>query len=631
MTLRATSARDVLRNMCGIIGILNKRDVVDRERFNAMRDALAHRGPDDQGSYFSQDGRIALGHRRLAIIDLSAAAAQPMEREGVVLVFNGEIYNFQGVRRELQSVGRTFTSGSDTEVILEAYLHWGIDCVRGLDGMFAFALLDTTEKKLVLARDRAGEKPLFYRVDPRGMRFASELKGLLLDPAEPRTLSMEALTAYLAYGYVPKELCLLDGYAKLLPGHLLTYDLDTGDYSAEPYWTLSEYGEIGHVNDEALLDELEELLKDAVKRQLIADVPVGLMLSGGLDSSLVAAIAAKVSSGDINTFTVGFPGQGEYDERGHARLVAGAIASNHREIELEATAGELLPGLVRQYDEPIGDASILPTFAVCRAIRNEAKVALGGDGGDELFGGYRYYNWLERQAVVRRWLPGWLRDAVSALAARTFPSGFLARNQLLAMSGDMGEAIEHSGQFFDARSRQRLLAANLEHSCTPNRLAPALATRSFPPAEWAMRADFGSYMVDNVLVKVDRASMLTSLEVRAPLLDRRIIDFAFGNVPTQFKVYRGERKILLKRLARRWLPEDFDYSRKQGFSIPPGWYGPDWQRMEAEVLSQSPFFDSKGIRGLLERRGSPLVRLNERLFALLMLELWRREYAISLP
>ncbi|MGA7992929.1 MAG: asparagine synthase (glutamine-hydrolyzing), partial [Thermoanaerobaculia bacterium] len=375
--------------MCGIAGLLLTEPPRDREVLTAMRDAMRHRGPDDAGTWWSEDGRVGLAQRRLAIIDLSPGGHQPMQDASgsLCITFNGEIYNYLDLRAELESLGHAFRTASDTEVVLEAWREWGEGMLARLNGMFAFALWDRHARRLVLARDRAGEKPLFYWQGPEGLAFASELKGLMAFPGFPRELDLDSLPSYLAFGYVPFGRCLLRGVRKVEPAHAIAFEP-----GREPrtwaWWVLPEPSSGPPPDPEELDAELETLLEDSVRRQLVADVPVGILLSGGIDSSLVTAMAARSSSRPVKTFTIAFPGHHVHDESAFARVVARHFGTDHTELAAEEATVELLPELARQYDEPMADSSMVPTFLVCRLVRRHATVALGGDGGDELFGGY---------------------------------------------------------------------------------------------------------------------------------------------------------------------------------------------------------------------------------------------------
>jgi asparagine synthase (glutamine-hydrolysing) len=621
--------------VCGIIGIVSRSPVDGNAWLTKGRDAMTHRGPDDAGEYWSSDRRVGLGHRRLAIIDLSSSGHQPMaDTAGTVrIVFNGEIYNFGELRAQLERRGHALRSHSDTEVILAAYREWGTSCLSRLNGMFAFALYDAERQVVLLARDRAGEKPLYYRLVDDELRFASELKGLLADPAIERRIDSDALDCYLAVGYVGSDRCILRGFRKLPPAHALTFDLSTGHTQVFRYWTLPtpiEAPSNGDGSDQALLEELDALLEGAVRRQLIADVPIGLLLSGGVDSSLVTAMAARASS-RVRTFTIGFPHQLRFDETAHARLVAEHFGTLHTTLVAEPATADLLPALARQFDEPMVDSSMIPTFLVSRLVREHCTVALGGDGGDELFGGYPHYQrmlWMQRRCAA---IPIEIRRSISR-AASLLPVGTKGRNWLQSLGCDWQRGLPFVNACFDPSTRQSLMGGPAQW---PTVAEADLADRipiQTDLLQRATRMDFNNYLAEDILVKVDRSSMLSSLEVRAPFLDQHLIEFAFAKVPSRLKATASDKKILLKRLTQRVLPVGFDRQRKQGFSIPLA----DWLRDGAfrhlfnDVLLDSRcLFDRKVVDDLL--RGQDRGRGNqERLFSLALFELWRREYEATL-
>lgn len=623
--------------MCGIVGVASKDNISDRGWLTRGRDAMRHRGPDDVGEWWAAEGHVGLGHRRLAIIDLSPAGHQPMQDATgeLCIVFNGEIYNFQELRTELEARGCAFRSHSDTEVILAAYREWGPECLSRFNGMFAFALYDSRRKQLLLARDRAGEKPLFYALENGTIRFASELKGLMADPAFPRRIEPGALDCYLAAGFVPGDRCIVQGVKKLPPAHALVFDLNNGHPRLWHYWQLPAWNPraaSGLVNESVLLHELEALLEDAVRRQLVADVPVGVLLSGGVDSSLVTAMAVRAAP-NVKTFTIRFPGYGKYDETEHARLIAQHFGTEHMELEAEATTVDLLPMLARQFDEPVIDSSMIPTYLVSRLIRKHCTVALGGDGGDELFGGYSHYSrllWLYRHFGST---PLRLRRALTKAVELSLPLGFMGRNWLQALATDFQYGMPLIASYYDIDSRRHLLGKPFLRLGVADQIH---ATRTPTTSDFLQRAthmDFENYLAEDILVKVDRASMLNSLEVRAPMLDVRLIEFAFGKVPSSLKATAASRKVLLKKLASRLLPPAFDQQRKQGFEIPlASWLasGPWREYFRSILLDRSQtLFDHRFVQALLH--GQQKGRSNgERLFGLVMFELWRREYQIEI-
>jgi asparagine synthase (glutamine-hydrolysing) len=624
--------------MCGIVGIVSQRVEVSKTALVSMRDTMTHRGPDDAGVWISPDRRVALAQTRLAIVDLSSRGHQPMaDSDGCChIVFNGEIYNHRELRKQLQARGSQFTSTSDTEVILEAYRIWGTDCVQHLNGMFVFCLYDRREQRLFLARDRAGEKPLFYYHSDGFFAFGSELKSLMENPECPRELDFEATNFYLSYGYVPGSMCILKGFQKLAPAHAMTFDVRLGRKCIWRYWTLPEQAEqISPLSAEVLAEELEDLLLNSVRQQLQADVPVGILLSGGIDSSLVTALATRVAASPVKTFTVTFPAYPSYDEGPYARLVARHFGTEHTEVSAEPTSVELLPQLAAQFDEPVGDSSMVPTYLVSRAIRQHAKVALGGDGGDELFGGYPQHRALQRLARVARYVPNSLARHPIKYALRIIPVGTKGRNYFAALSYQPVWRVACVGRLFDLDARRALLQPLADSGgypgSNPEEYRAAIAAVGRTTLQQTTIADFSTFLAEDILVKVDRASMLASLEVRAPWLDYRLIEFAFGRTPDQLRATTRETKILPRLLAQRLLPAELNLNRKHGFSLPlSSWFRGDWGRFLEEVLTDRDqiVFDKRTVRSHLkaQRRG---FANTERLFSLAMFALWRRHYRIS--
>ncbi len=626
--------------MCGIAGVI---DIYKTSPSNEilelavkMADTMIHRGPDDKGEWQSPDGRAAFAHRRLAIIDLTPGGRQPMidASVGLSIVYNGEIYNYIELRDELMRKGHQFRTESDTEVLLTAYKEWGDACLEHLDGMFAFAIYDEQNGKAFLARDRAGEKPLYYRLSNCKLIFASELKAIMADPSFSRELDFESLDFYLAYGYVPGGKCILKGVKKLPPAHYLSFNLHSGKAKIERYWDLPRNAST-EFDEDSLLEELQCLISNSVRRRLMADVPVGVLLSGGLDSSLVTAFAAKVSSRTINTFTISFPGHAKYDEGPYAKIVAEKFGTNHTELPAEETSLDLLPKLIRQFDEPIADHSLLPTYMVSRLVREKATVALGGDGGDELFGGYGHYSFIQSHERLKAYTPKPLRSTVSFIAKRVLPVGSRGRNHLIAFGGELSQSISHINMYFDAFIRRKLLGPALKNAilsdCSPEEWKASLCNEAASVLQAATRADFYSTLPDDYLVKVDRSSMLASLEIRAPFLDHKLVEWAFAKIPDCLRATANSRKVLLKKLAEKILPPQLDLNRKQGFTIPlANWFKGEWGAYFEEVLNEAEpqLFDKNVISMLVNGQKKGLNNAN-RLFALTMFELWRREYSIK--
>lgn len=620
--------------MCGIVGAGGVAPFSNRSWLAIGRDAMTHRGPDDAGEWWSEDGRVGLAHRRLSIIDLSLAGHQPMHgfSKSISIVFNGEIYNFINLRDELIVKGYSFNSASDTEVILAAYQEWGTECLSHFNGMFAFAIYDARRHLIFLARDRAGEKPLFYYQKAGELRFASELKALLADNTLPRRIAPESLDCYLAMGYIPGNRCILDGFNKLPPAHGLVFNLKTGCSKVWRYWQPPEcIVPDPYLNEDDLVDELEGLLENAVRRQMVADVPVGVLLSGGVDSSLITAMAVRGSS-NVQTFTIRFPGHGKLDETEHARLIARNFGTRHTELVAKDVAPDLLPRLARQFDEPIVDSSIIPTFLVSQLVREHCTVALGGDGGDELFGGYSHYSQLLAMRTSLDKIPLSLRKSIAKVAEETLPVGLKGRNWLQSLGYDVHSGLPLQATCIDAATRKNLLSKQSNWQLVAAKIFSDMCPNQVDLLQRATRMDFQNYLAEDILVKVDRTSMLSSLEMRAPFLDADLVEFAFSRVPSKLKATSTAKKVLLKRLTDRVLPKPFDRERKQGFSIPLNTWlrSGSFRNLFNEVLlDPESLFDYKVVGGLFQGldRGR---RNGERLFALAMFELWRREYGASI-
>lgn len=611
--------------MCGIAGIISFGDAVFETAIYSSLRKIAHRGPDDQGYWASKCGRVLFGHRRLSVVDLSDNAKQPMiSSDGrFTIIFNGEIYNFHAIRRELQLLDNRFLSNGDTEVLLLAYATWGVSCLDKLNGMFSFVIHDrgtsTSPATLFFARDRAGEKPFYYSHTADSFQFASELKAL----NHSGKVNLQALNHYLSLGYVPGDMCLFEGARKLPPGHYGHLNLSTGALDIHRYWALPINQPKSVVDGSELAMEAGALIEDAVRLRLVADVPVGVLLSGGLDSSLVVAAAARVSDSPVQTFTVALPGS-SLDEAHHAQKVASFFGTRHHVLPLVKPSLDLLDGLAPFIDEPIADSSILPAWLVFGLARKHVTVALGGDGGDELFGGYSDYT--TSIADDRRWgaVPNPVMHAIAS-AASLLPAGVRGRNRIASLRGGAFQQLIWGRPYFDSRLRSRLLTADAKAELGAGLEAPEyflldLFCKGSDPVDSMTRTHFGSILPDDFLVKVDRASMMHSLEVRAPFLDHRLIEFAFGQVPSHWKVHGGESRRLERLLSKQWLPADLDISRKQGFSIPIN----EWLRSEGEqglmdrMIDLPDVIDPDEVRSLV--RGHIAGRANGgRLFALIML------------
>ncbi len=602
--------------MCGLAGYSGSGD---RQLLERMADTLRHRGPDASGIWSGECAGLA--HARLSIQDLSEAGAQPMSAEGVHLSFNGEIYNAPQLRELLIDAGHQFRGHSDTEVILRGYLQWGKAVVTRLSGMFAFAIWNEREKSMLLARDRVGIKPLFYAQHQQGLLFASEIKAIFAHKAVEKRLNRPMVDAYLALGYVPRPHTIFEGVQVLLPAHTLLWQ--DGAFTMEPFWHLPETDAIQGSEDD-LADELDSRLNDAVVSHLLADVDIGAFLSGGVDSSLVCAIAANQMDQPLQTFTIGFEGGG--DERHWANIVAGHIGSNHREHLADLNLVEKLPQLLQHLEQPLFDNSILPTFLVSQASAGHVKVVLAGDGGDEPFFGYE---WTRRALSTPRLLPalsfpGWkwgYRSGVSGLAQRALfdlshneDSRYLRR---ITTSQPFRHALYSDGY------RSSLIDEPLDM------LSDTLDEKG--GVERFARTDLAYYLPEDVLFKVDRMSMAHGLEVRVPLLDHTLLEWEM-NLPVDMRFRDGHGKYLLRKVAARYLPSEILKPRKQGFTVPVG----RWLRGElgiwAESLFRSPQFAGRGlfepasVLDLLRMHQSGKYELGHRIWSLIVLEMWFREW-----
>lgn len=622
--------------MCGIVGVASVSPVRSQDWLSVGAARLSHRGPDAHGLSWSVGDRVGLAHRRLSILELSDAGAQPMSDPwgAVTVVFNGEIYNFAELRAELARDGVTFRSHSDTEVLLASYLRWGADCVQRLRGMFAFALLDRRNETLLVARDRIGEKPLYLLHQPGELRFASELKALWADPDLPRVVDEASFGCYLAHGFVPAERSMLRGVEKLPPAHAGQFSLRDGTWRRWRYWSppAPSPSTAGPRTLEDSATALEAVLGAAVGEQLVADVPVGVLLSGGTDSSLVAALAARTGK-PVTAYTIAMPDAPAIDETAHARAVATALGMKQVVLAAEPAHVETLPDLAAQLDDPVADASILPTFLVSRLVRQHCTVVLGGDGGDELFGGYpQYQRALGATHGVAR-VPRVLRQLAAVGAERLLPPGSRGRDLVQWAAADFADGVPLVEAFFSATARHRLLGRPLAAMAPWPADAWAIAQLGDSATRRLMRLDLQAYLPEDVLAKVDRMSMRSSLEVRAPFLDVRVVEFATGVLPLAHGVVDGRGKVVLQALLRRYLPATFDFNRKQGFTIPlAAWlrHGPLRVLLEDCLLDGQGPFRREAVHALL--RGHDGGRRNEgRLFALLAFELWRRAHRVAMP
>src|SRR5262245_46056759 len=624
--------------MCGIAGklILNESGQVHRDLLQRMASMLFHRGPDDGGVF--ADGPVGLASRRLAIIDLSPQGHQPMSNEDgtIWVVFNGEIYNFQELQDVLLAKGHQFRSQTDTEVLVHLYEEHGADCVRHLRGMFAFAIWDSNNRTLFLARDRLGKKPLFYYFNDKVFLFASEPKAILVYPSVPSEADPEAIHYYLTYQYVPSPLSAFKGFRKLPPAHCLT--VRNGSLDVRRYWKLS-YGQKIRCTEEELCEQLLHHLREAVRLRMISDVALGAFLSGGIDSSSVVAFMSEFSNGPVKTFSIGFEDE-DFNELPHAREVSRLFGTDHHEFIVRPNAVEVLPQLSWHYNEPYGDHSALPSYYLSKLARQHVTVALNGDGGDESFGGYWRHEAM--QLAQKALPPNWLRHGLS-VANRMIPdfahSPHLLK-RLKRFSGRVstdprrsyGALISH----FTDETKAELYTEEFRSRAGPlNSLDPMLDTFAASDArkllDAALDVDVSMYLADNILVKMDIASMAQSLEARSPLVDHRLMEF-LATVPAHFKVAGGVRKYLFKKALSGILPQEIINREKKGFSMPiDRWFKEDLLEMLMDTLLsrqalERGYFKPETVRRLIEDHASGRATWHDQLWTLLMLELWHHAF-----
>ena len=622
--------------MCGIAGIYNtNKHSVQKPQLQRMCDIIQHRGPDDEG-YFVQRN-IGLCMRRLSIIDV-AGGHQPMYSEDRTIwtVLNGEIYNFRELKRDLQSRGHVFATESDTEVIIHLYEEYGENFVDHLNGMFAIALWDRNLQKLLLVRDRVGIKPLYYAEGKGQFLFASELKAILAAGTIERDVDYEALDLYLTYGYIPAPYTIFKSVRKLMPGHILRHE--QGSLSAKKYWDL-QFHESPEMDEHEWVDRILKTLKKSVKRRLMSEVPLGAFLSGGIDSSLVVALMSEMSDKPVNTFSIGFD-ENEFNELPAARMTSKHFGTNHTEFVVQPNALDIIPKLARGFDEPFADSSAIPTYYVSQLAREHVTVALSGDGGDELFGGYYRYvgNPLHQYTDS---LPSFVRQSVIGKMGERLPAGFRAK-QFLTSAGYAKEEryFEWIDVFSDAareglyqqQTREHLNGFN-SHALATSKMA---ATKSSSHITRFCYFDLKTYLPDDILKKVDMTSMMHSLEVRVPILDHELIELS-AQIPPDLKINNGDKKYIFKQAARRILPENILTRKKQGFAVPlKSWFRHELKDLAYDTLlskkhAERGLFKEDNIQHMLDSHVSGKEDNSSMIWSLLSLELWHGAWVDSSP
>jgi asparagine synthase (glutamine-hydrolysing) len=644
--------------MCGIAGMIDRRAATSAESLHqigrAMSDTMLHRGPDAGGVWTDAAAGVALAHRRLSIIDLSPGGAQPMVSANgrYVISYNGEVFNFVELRQELEQLGAKFRGGSDTEVIIEGAVHWGLAAtVKRMIGMFALALWDRETQTISLVRDRLGIKPVYYLASDSLFAFGSELKAFRACPGWNASLDRDALSAYLRVGYVPQPFSIYNEIRKLPPGNILT--LAPGKTPViEPFWDARQVAVSGLAKwneapgEREAIDGLDTLLRDAVRRRMIADVPLGAFLSGGIDSSTVVALMQAESNRPVRTFSIGFHEQG-YDEAAHAKAVAQHLGTDHTELYVEpGHAFDVIPKLPEWYDEPFADSSQIPTFLVSEMTRRHVTVALSGDGGDELFTGYNRYFWAE--ALWKRFsrIPLPLRQTIAA-ALRVLPPATWDR--LFGLVPDRLRPPQPGDKLYKlagmlAHDGPQAVYKRLITLCEPDQLAVGgrepkgvigdeSVARDIPnfPA-WMQFVDMVTYLPDDILTKVDRATMAVSLEGRVPLLDHRVVEYAW-TLPLSMKIRDGKGKWALRQVLKRYVPDKLIDRPKMGFGVPiDSWLrGPlrDWaeELLSPRALAADGLLRPEPITAMWRDHLSERNSWHGQLWVILMFQAWRQRWA----
>ena len=616
--------------MCGICGIASSVDAVDPARLSAMSATLVHRGPDSDGTFV--DGPVGLAARRLSIIDLETGDQPIANEDGTIhVVQNGEIYNYRELRAELERAGHRFSTQGDTEILVHLYEELGVEFATRLRGMFAVGIWDAARRRLVLARDRYGIKPLYYRTYDGGLDFASELRAL------PRgEIDLEALESFLAFNSIPAPLTIFREIRKLPPGHILLWSNGESELRRFARPAPVEAGDVRREDEAELVEELRSRLRDSVRAHLVSDVPVGVLLSGGVDSAVLAALAAEESPEPLRTFSIGFE-ERSFDELADARLVAERYATRHRELVLRPDAALLLPALAEAFDEPFADSSALPTYLVSQLAAEDVKVALSGEGGDELFGGYYTYA-ADLLALRTAPLARLARPLVELLPSSSNKASFDYRAKRFVRAAHLPPLERHHGwkEIFSADARAELTGRRTEFDPVDLLRARFAETEGAELLARLQDVDLGFYLADDLLVKTDRASMAHSLEARVPFLDPVVTGFAFA-LPTRLKVRGLRKKVLLRRAAAPLLPGRIAFGRKRGFSIPAAaWLRGDLESFARETLSvetlrRQGFVRPEAVARLVDEHVARREDYSRQLWGLLAFTLWYERHVERSP
>lgn len=626
--------------MCGINGVLvEETKQVNPHDIEKMNECLVHRGPDGEGMFV--DGQVALGMRRLSVIDLNTGKQPIYNEDGrIVTVLNGEIYNYKELKNDLEKRGHHFYTNSDTEVIVHQYEEDGLDCVRALRGMFALAIWDGNLKRLLLARDRLGKKPLYYYQKDRKFVFSSEIKGILAVRDIEKAIDFDALSEYFSFLYVPCPKTIYKNILQVPPGHLLVHDGKS--FRLERYWTI-RYEPIPERTEADYIEELIELLKESVRLRMISDVPLGAFLSGGVDSSLVVALMSELTEIPVETFSIGYlEGIEAFDERRYAQKISEKYHTSHHEFIVRPDIQDVTEKIVRFFDQPFADASAIPNYYLSQNTRKYVTVALSGLGADEMAGGYeRYLGFMLGEHYQK--IPSWFRGKIILPMVSKIPDSkkgkhFIARLKKFARVGGLPPAERYYRLVtrFDDDEKKSLLSPDLFHNIDlrePMDIFTNLlkSQKGLDPLNQLLYLDLNTYLVDDLLVLTDRMSMAHSLEVRVPFLDQKLVEF-FATIPPSLKVRGWNKKYILKKAAERYLPKENIYRKKMGFSVPLVlWFRDELREYVEDVLAEEPvkrlgFFRCENVRKMIDDHFNQVENHDEKLWALIMFMVWHKNY-----
>jgi asparagine synthase (glutamine-hydrolysing) len=631
--------------MCGIAGYIDFTNNTDDDVLYKMTGTLQHRGPDGDGHFTdkTEPAIVALGHRRLSVIDLSNAASQPMQWDGLYIIFNGEIYNYNEIREDLIKKGHHFSTHSDTEVILHAYREWHNKCVERFIGMFAFVIYDKSNSKVFCVRDRPGVKPFFWYTKNGIFLFASELKAFHQHPGFEKEINTGAVAAFMQFGYVPTPHCIFKNTYKLQPGHTLTINLHNQEVVIDKYWEVADYYNKPKLNislPEAIT-ETEKILEKAFQYRMVADVPVGVFLSGGYDSTCVTALLQKNTSTKINTFTIGVHDKG-LNEAPFAKATAAHLGTNHTEYYCTTQeALEIIPTLPFHYDEPFADSSAIPTTLVCKLARQKVTVALSADAGDEVFGGYNKYDYVARVKNKINKVPAPMRRGMASVMQNIpahsipyfnrkplFTTRYKKIMHLLKDNSTKELLLNMSSLYFPDELNKLFLEPQQKLSSNFDQV---LEEQYSDDLSYMMATDYKTYMLDDILQKVDRASMSVSLEGREPFLDQNIVEFA-AQLPSDYKLHKGIKKYILRQVVHKYVPKQMMERPKMGFGIPIA----DWLKKELKFfvneatdtgfLEQQGLFDVNEVKKLYTEFYNGKEQLHTKVWYLLMFQMWYKQW-----